>query len=315
MSYAFVFPGQGSQVIGMGADIVAAYPAARAVFEEADALLGFSLSTLIFAGEQAQLDQTLNTQPALYVAETAILRALNTRIGMQPVCVAGHSAGEFAALTAAGALAFDDGLRLVRERGRLMAQAGEEQPGAMAALLGLNAEQVWAVCAQARAETGGILVLANDNCPGQVVISGDVETLSRGLELAKAAGARRAIRLAVSIAAHSPLMRQAAEAFQRRVAATTFHAPQIPIYGNGSAAPLSSTAAIHTELEQHLTHPVRWSESVQAMIAAGVDHFVEIGPKDVLSGLIHRIDSAVLTASIQNIDTLNVFVQNRLRQS
>lgn len=312
MRCAFVFPGQGSQVVGMGADIAAAYPAARAMFERADELLGFSLSDLIFTGEQAQLDQTLNTQPALYVVEIAILRALEAASVPQPLCVAGHSVGEFVALTAAGALDFDDGLRLVRERGRLMTEAGEQQPGAMAALLGLNADAVWAVCAQASTETGGVLVVANDNCPGQVVISGDTETLSRGLELAKTAGARRAVRLAVSIAAHSPLMRQAAEQFQQVLAETAFHYPRIPIYGNGSAAPLESAAAIRTELERHLTQPVRWTESVREIITTEVDYFVEIGPKEVLTGLLRRIDAAANGSSIQSLENLNAFVQNTL---
>jgi len=308
-SIAFLFPGQGSQVVGMGADVASAYPAARAVFDRADALLGFSLSTLCFEGPADALNDTINTQPALYVCSLAMLAALQTDLpAAAPRAVAGHSFGEFTALTAVGALPFEDGLRLVRERGRLMREAGVAQPGAMAAILALEPDAVRAVCAQAAAETGGVLVLANDNCPGQIVISGDDSTLERGLELAKAAGARRAIRLAVSIAAHSPLMISAAESFVQAVRAAQFSVPTAPVYANVSALPIAEIGAIRAELEAQLTQPVRWRESMQAMIVDGITSFVEIGPKDVLAGLMKRIDADRPVQSLGTVEALGVFV-------
>lgn len=302
---AFIFPGQGSQVVGMAADFARAYPAAHATFAEADALLGYTLSDLCFNGPQARLDETEITQPALYVCGVAILRALQTDYpDAMPVCAAGHSLGEFTALTAAGALSFADGLRLVAERARLMRDAGAVSPGGMAAVLGLEADALAAVCAQAAAQTGGALVIANDNCPGQLVLSGDAHALEAGMTLAKEAGARRVIPLAVSIAAHSPLMQPAADALSRMIAATAFTDPRCPVIGNVSAAPLPDVAAIRAELNQQLTQTVRWSASVQAMIAAGAERFVEIGPKDVLSGLVRRIDRTKTAVALNSVEAL-----------
>jgi [acyl-carrier-protein] S-malonyltransferase len=221
----------------MGKDLADAYPAARQTFEAADSVLGFSLSSLCFGGTQEALDDTINTQPALYTCGIATLRALQAEVpGAVPAFVAGHSLGEFTALAAAGAISFADGLKLVRERGRLMKEAGTKSPGAMAALLGLDAPQVREVCAQASEQTGGVLVLANDNCPGQIVISGDDTTIEVGMKMAQEAGAKRAVKLAVSIAAHSPLMESASAAFRQALLATTFHVPRIPVYGNVDAA-------------------------------------------------------------------------------
>jgi len=288
---AFLFPGQGSQVAGMGKDLAEAYPAAKQTFEEADTVLGFGLTALCFNGPQETLDDTINTQPALYTCGVATLRALQAELpGAKPGFVAGHSLGEFTALGAAGAMSFADGLRLVRERGRLMKEAGTQSPGAMAALLGLDAPQVREVCARASEQTGGVLVLANDNCPGQIVISGDEATIEAGLQLAQEAGAKRAVKLAVSIAAHSPLMEPASAAFRQALLATEFHSPNTVVFGNVDAAPLQDVDAIRRELDLQLTHSVRWTESVQAMIAAGAEHFIELGPKDVLTGLLKRID-------------------------
>lgn len=306
---AFMFPGQGSQVVGMGKDIADAYPVARQTFEQADDFLGFALSDLIFSGPAENLNDTINTQPALYVTGMATMRALRSELpDAAPAFAAGHSFGEFTALAAFGALTFEDGLRLVRERGRLMKEAGEKQPGAMAALLALDIEVVREVCARAHAETGGPLVVANDNCPGQVVISGENATLDRALELAKEAGARRALKLAVSIAAHSPLMQSASDQFREAVAGTTFQVPQIPIYGNVSAAPLTDVESIRQELTAQLTSPVRWRESMEAMVARGVDVFAEIGPKDVLTGLMKRIDGSKTTANLNSVENLKRFV-------
>ncbi len=309
-SSAFVFPGQGSQVVGMSRDLAEAYPAARQTFEQADAILDFSLSSLCFDGPDEALNDTYNTQPALFVSGIATLRALQAEFpDAQPQSMAGHSLGEFTALAAAGALTFEDGLRLVRERGRLMKAAGDEQPGAMAAILGLDAPMVRDFCARASAETGGVLVLANDNCPGQAVISGDKATLERGLVLAKESGARRAVPLAVSIAAHSPLMQSAAEQFNATLQVTHFELPRVTVYGNTSAAPLDSINAIRHELAVQLTQSVRWTETVQTMIAAGANRFIELGPKDVLTGLLKRIDNNQSGVALNSAASIVNFVQ------
>ena len=306
---AFMFPGQASQVVGMGKDIAEAYPAARQTFEQADEFLGFSLSDLCFNGPADDLNDTYNTQPALYVCSIATLRALQSELPeAAPAFAAGHSFGEFTALAACGAFSFEDGLRLVRERGRLMKEAGEQSPGAMAALLALDIEAVRDVCERARAATGGVLVVANDNCPGQVVISGDNETLDAALILAKEAGARRALKLAVSIASHSPLMQSSAEKFRQALESTTFHLPRIPVYGNVNAAPLTAVDAIRSELSAQLTSPVRWRESMGAMIADGAQVFVEVGPKDVLTGLMKRIDGTKATVNLNSVENLKTFV-------
>ena len=307
---AFLFPGQASQVVGMGADIAAAFPVARQTFEQADDLLGFSLSRLCFEGPEAELNQTLNTQPALYVCSMATLRALQQeQPDALPSSAAGHSFGEITALAAVGALAFEDGLRLTRERGRVMTEAGQQNPGAMAAILGLDADAVRELCARVSEQTGKALVLANDNCPGQIVISGDVEAIEAGLVQAKEAGAKRALKLAVSIAAHSPLMVPAAAQFREVLANTPFVTPPIPVYGNVEAAPLGDASHIRHELEVQLTSPVRWTDSVRAMIAAGAETFVEIGPKDVLSGLLKRIDGGKTSVQLNSADNLRRFMQ------
>jgi [acyl-carrier-protein] S-malonyltransferase len=302
---ALVFPGQGSQQVGMGADLARQYPAAARVFEEADAILGFSLSRLCFEGPAASLDETINTQPALYVTGIATLRALESQHGpITPLAAAGHSLGEFTALTAAGALPFEAGVRIVRERGRLMKEAGEKSPGAMAAILGLGIADLRAIVEQASAETGQPVVVANDNCPGQVVISGVAKALDRALALAQECGAKRAVKLAVSVASHSPLMRHASEAFRAALAAVPFEAPRVPIIGNVGAVPLHTPADILNELAAQLTSSVRWTESVQALRALGVKAFVELGPKDVLTGLLKRIDREATGLAINSAEAV-----------
>lgn len=302
---AYVFPGQGSQTVGMGKDLAAQHPVVRETFDQADDLLGFKLSALCFDGPDEALNDTYNTQPALYVCGVALLRLIQQELpDAQPAFAAGHSLGEFTALAAAGALRFEDGLRLVRERGRLMQEAGARSPGAMAALLGLDADVVRDLCQQASAQTGRTLVLANDNCPGQSVISGDEAALEVGMALAKAAGAKKVVKLAVSIASHSPLMQPAADAFGQALAATPFQTPRVPVYGNVEAAPLNSVEQIRRELGLQLTHSVRWTESVQAMIAAGAEHFIELGPKDVLTSLLKRIDRARSARAVNNLESV-----------
>lgn len=308
---AFVFAGQGSQVVGMGKEIAAAYPAAREVFQKADDVLRFPLSQLMFDGPETDLNDTVNTQPALYVYGIAVARALQAELpNTSPAFLAGHSFGEVTALVFAGSLSFEDGLLLVRERGRAMKSAGETTPGAMAAVLGLDTPLLRDVCQRASAQTGGVLVIANDNCPGQIVISGDVPTLEAGMSLAKEAGAKRIIKLAVSIASHSPLMRGAADQFAAALAQTSFKTPSIPVYANVTTQPLGGETEIREELEKQLTHTVRWTESVQRMIADGARQFVEFGPKDVLTGLIRRIDSSQTATPLFSLAALREFVQS-----
>ncbi len=298
---AFLFPGQGSQYVGMGQDLYEAYPEARATFDQADDVLGFGLSGMCFNGPEETLNDTINTQPAIFVTSVALLRALESDELQAPGFTAGHSLGEYSALFAAGAMDFAAGLRLVRERGRLMKEAGERSPGGMAAVLGLEAEAVDAVCRQAREETGGIIQVANYNSPGQIVISGDFKTRDVAIELAKAQGARRVVPLAVSIAAHSPLMGCIVDEFRQAVEAVEFRRPAVPVVANVSAAPLQGIEAIQEELVQQLTSPVRWVESIQYMIGQGITEFVEVGPKDVLTGLMRRIDKSVQVMSVGDV--------------
>lgn len=306
---AFVFPGQGSQTVGMGKDFAEVYSVARETFEQADDVLSFALSRLCFDGPADDLNDTINTQPALYVTSIAILRALHSQdASAHPAMVAGHSLGEFTALTAAGALDFDAGLRLVRERGRLMKEAGEQNPGAMAALLGLDVPTVQGVVERAGSETGRVLVLANDNCPGQVVISGEVAAVEHGIELAQAAGAKRAVRLAVSIASHSPLMGAAADQFRAVLADVEFAEPTVPVYGNVYAGPVEQSG-MREELAVQMTQSVRWTESVGAMIAAGAETFVEIGSGDVLTGLLRRIDRQRTGVALSSVTALRDFIK------
>ncbi len=303
---AWLFPGQNAQEVGMGADVARHYASAARVFEEADAILGFPLSKLCFEGPVETLDETINTQPAVYVTGVATLRALEEAHGgpITPLAVAGHSLGEFTALTAAGALPFEDGVKLVRERGRLMAEAGERNPGAMAALLGPTISEVRAIVERASAETGRPVVVANDNCPGQVVISGDGQALDRALEIAKQRGVKKTVKLAVSVAAHSPLMAHSAEAFRTALAMTPFEEPRLPIIGNINAKPLRTRNDILTELDSQLTGSVRWTESIQALRALGAKTFLELGSKDALTGLLKRIDREALGIPINSAEAV-----------
>jgi [acyl-carrier-protein] S-malonyltransferase len=298
---AFLFPGQGSQYVGMGQDLSEVYPEARATFDQADKVLGFALSDLCFNGPEEALNDTINTQPAIFVTSVALLRALEGSRLQAPSFVAGHSLGEYSALVAAGAMDFAAGLQLVRERGRLMKEAGERSPGGMAAVLGLETEVVDQVCRQARKETGGVIQVANYNSLGQIVISGDFRTRDVAIELAKAEGAKRVVPLAVSIAAHSPLMECIADEFRQAVEAVEFQRSAVSVVANVSAAPLESVQAIREELVRQLTSPVRWVESVRYMIGQGVTEFVEIGPKDVLTKLMRRIDKSVQAMSAGDV--------------
>jgi [acyl-carrier-protein] S-malonyltransferase len=289
---AFVFPGQGSQYVGMGKQLYETSPAARRIFEQADATLGFPLSRLCFEGPQEELDDTINAQPAILTVSIACLEALKERFGPlgyigAPSLVAGHSLGEFTALVVAGVLDFEDALKLVRERGRLMKETGQQRPGGMAAVIGLDEATLEEVVQEAQAE--GVVTLANANSPGQTVLSGELAALQRAMELARARGARLVQRLAVSIASHSPLMQQAAQHFSELIGQINLRPPQVPLIANISAQALTTVDELRAELSEQLTRPVQWTRSVQAMVSQGVDTFVEIGPKQVLTGLIKRI--------------------------
>ncbi|MBN1452666.1 MAG: ACP S-malonyltransferase [Anaerolineales bacterium] len=286
---AFVFPGQGSQATGMGHDLAVYYPLAMQTFEEADNVLGFALSRLMWDGPEADLNDTLNTQPALYVHSVAAQRVFSHLYPeFQPASVAGHSLGELSALTAAGALTFTDGLRLVRMRGELMKRAGELSPGGMAAILGLGIPALEKVCAQA-STADEIVQVANDNCPGQVVISGAKAAVARAIEGAKAAGAKRAIPLSVSIAAHSPLMTSIQDEWNAAVDACAITDPVIPVIGNVHAQPMTSADELRADIKAQMGSRVRWTESMQRMLGSGTQAFVEVGSGSVLLGLIRRI--------------------------
>jgi [acyl-carrier-protein] S-malonyltransferase len=287
---AFVFPGQGSQAIGMGHALAQAYPVARQVFEQGDELLGFALSRLAWEGPEADLNDTINTQPALLVHSVATLMAFRERFpGFKPAFVAGHSMGELSALVACGALPYASALKLARRRGELMKQAGKVSPGGMAAVLGADIPTLERICAEA-SSAGEVVQVANDNCPGQVVISGSKPALERAIELAGQAGIRRIRPLAVSIAAHSPLMILAQAEFNRAVDQSGIVDPHIPLVGNVTAMPLSTAAEIRSDLRAQLTSRVRWVESIQELSSRGINTYIELGSGSVLTSLIKRID-------------------------
>jgi [acyl-carrier-protein] S-malonyltransferase len=284
MTLALLFPGQGSQVVGMGRALAEAHPAAADALAEADDVLGFRLSDLMAHGPEDTLIQTRNAQPAILAHSVAVLRVVRDRLG--PVAfAAGHSLGEFSAHVAAGTLAFRDALEAVRLRGELMSQAGEERPGTMAAVLGLDDAAVEEVCARV---DRGVCVPANFNTAGQVVVSGDAAGVGQGMALAREAGAKRVTPLKVSGAFHSPLMEPAADGLRDALASIAFRAPAFPVVSNVTARPVQDGEPARRLLVEQLTSPVRWSASVAAMLEAGVDRFVEVGPGSVLCGLNKR---------------------------
>ena len=282
MKKAFVFPGQGSQFSGMGKDLYDSSPTARALFDEADRILGFEISKIMFEGSAEELKQTKVTQPAVFIHSVAAALALGDEFC--PAMVAGHSLGEFSALAASGALTFESALRLVYARALAMQKACEAVPSTMAAVLALADEKVEEVCASIEG-----VVAANYNCPGQVVISGTLEGVQAACLALKEAGAKRALPLAVSGGFHSPCMTSAREELAAAISATEFHTPRCPIYQNVDAKPHTNPEEIKANLIAQLTSPVRWTQSVRAMLADGAEEFVECGPGNVLQGLISKI--------------------------
>lgn len=287
MSTAFVFPGQGSQYVGMGAAWYRASNEARMFCEQADAQLGYALSKLCFEGPSDDLNRTEYTQPAVFVISLLIWQAIKRDLPA-PHFVAGHSLGEFSALVASGAVSFTDALALVAARGRLMATAGEHAPGGMAVLLGATVDAAQLLCAKASETAGLPLVVANDNCPGQVVVSGAGPALDVAATLARDHGIRRFRRLAISVAPHSPLMAASQAGFAELLKALNLRTPAIPVVMNATATPLSDPEQIREALLRQLTSPVRWRESLLWLWAQGVTEFVEMGPKNVLTGLVRR---------------------------
>jgi [acyl-carrier-protein] S-malonyltransferase len=307
---AFLCPGQASQVVGMGKDLYDAFDNVRGRFQQADEILDAPLSRICFEGPEETLKQTRYTQPALFV-HSAVMAELLAERGIHPAMAAGHSLGEYSALFAAGAFDFEAGLQVVKIRGEGMQLSGEKNPGTMAAVIGLEEAQVREVCRMASA--AGVVQPANFNSPGQVVISGSVEGVKRGMELAKEAGAKLVKELVVSGAFHSPLMEPARESLYTALDELEIHPPRCPVYANVSAQPLTDPEAIRQALKDQLLSPVLWMQSVQAMIRDGADIFIEIGPGQVLTGLLKRIDRSVRGMAAGTVETLEKvpeFIEN-----
>ena len=298
---AFLFPGQGSQYVGMGQDLYGADPAVRDLFDEAETLLEFPLKQICFEGPEEVLKQTRYTQPAIFVHSLAIDLLLR-RQGIAPDAAAGHSLGEYSALVSAGAIAFADGVRLVKIRGELMQRAGDLRPGTMAAILGLSPEQIESVCAAAAGEE--TVQPANFNCPGQIVISGSVPAVHRAMELAKESGAKIVKELVVSGAFHSPLMGEALHGLKEALATVDVRPAAVPVYSNVKAQPVTGQEEIRALLQQQLMAPVRWEEILRNMIAAGHDDFYEVGPGRVLQGLLKRTDRQAACRAVGTVDDL-----------
>lgn len=299
MKTALIFPGQGSQYPGMGKELADNFAVVRQTYEEADDSLGFALSRLCFEGPESDLQLTENTQPALLTTSIAFKRLLETETGLAFSCVAGHSLGEYSALVAAGALEFGDALRTVRSRGRFMQEAVPVGTGAMAAVLGTDADIVEEVCREAA--QGDTVVPANYNCPGQIVISGQADAVNRAIEIAKARGIRKVLLLPVSVPSHCALMASAGERLSAVLENIAVKDPQVPVISNVEAKPYTEAGRIKSLLVAQISSPVLWESSVKEMITLGVTHFVETGPGRVLSGLVKKIDKGVVAMNFDNL--------------
>ncbi len=302
MKKAYLFPGQASQYVGMGKDMYETFPEIREMFDLANEIMEMDLKTVCFEGPEEQLKQTFITQPAIFVHSMAVFELLK-RNNLLPQGVAGHSLGEYSALVAAGALSFEDGLRLVKTRGQLMFDAGKEQPGTMAAIIGLEPEAVHKICG----EVSGIVQPANFNSPGQIAISGETEAVRAAIEKAKEAGAKKAVELVVSGAFHSPLMQAAQKGLQQALETTEFKDAQVPLYSNVEAKPVQDKDKIRALLMDQLTKPVLWQTIIETMINDGYDTFYEIGPGKVLKGLQKRINRSfpcTLAGTVAQIETI-----------
>ncbi|MEC0241532.1 ACP S-malonyltransferase [Paenibacillus dokdonensis] len=300
---AFVFPGQGAQSVGMGKDFYEAVPASRDIIDRADNALGFSLSSLMFEGPDSELKKTYNTQPALLTASTAALAALREK-GITPDYVAGHSLGEYSALVASGVLSFEDAVAIVRARGEYMEAAVPGGQGAMAAVLGADRAALKELC-RSITESGQLVELANINCPGQIVVSGSKEGVAAAGERVKEAGGKRAIPLEVSGPFHSSLMKEAALRLADKLGAVSFQEPSIPVVANVTARPAESAENIRGLLVEQVYSPVLWEDTVAYLIAEGVDTFVEIGPGNVLTGLIKKMDKTVKLINVNTLESLS----------
>ncbi len=301
MQNAFIFPGQASQYVGMGKDIYENYEQARKVFDASNDIMRMDLKSICFEGPEETLKQTHYTQPAIFVHSVAVFKILQDK-GLLPSAVAGHSLGEYSALVAAGSLNFEDGLKLVKERGRLMYEAGKNQPGTMAAIIGMTPEQVGQLCSDLTKI--GIIQPANFNSPGQIAISGDVKTVQLAIERAKEAGAKKAVELVVSGAFHSPLMQEAQEGLQAAIENTEFRDAQVPLYSNVEATAVQDSAKIRQLLIKQLTQPVLWQTIVENMISDGSESFYEVGPGKVLKGLQKRINRQMPCTEIGTADQI-----------
>jgi [acyl-carrier-protein] S-malonyltransferase len=301
---AYVFPGQGSQIVGMGQELYQSSREAKQVFEEADQALQYPLSRLCFEGPENELRETINAQPAILTVSIACLMAASEINGtMKPAIVAGHSLGEYTAMVAANVLEFADAVRLVRERGRLMQEAGKTQPGGMAAIIGLDEATVEEICMETGAQ------IANINCSGQVVVSGPKVTVARSIDLAQSRGAVGAVPLEVSAAFHSVLMEPTVEGMARAISQIDFRPPEVPIVANSTAKPVTTINEVKEEILHQLCHCVQWQPSVEYMVEAGVSTFIEIGPGVVLSKLIKRISRQVQVLNMGDLESIKATCQ------